>query len=168
MALSSGAGGTFANIGGAVSDLFQASAFRTKGQGMRVEASEFLAARDLAFQNEAFTKNSTEIQEMQQNRAIEKTLGGQQAQVAASGFGAAGSALDLLRDSANQGALTKAVLAQQGLITEAGYEEQAKSYNLQAEAANMAATASDKAAQGATYSAYAKFATAAFSLIPTG
>ena len=61
MALSLGNSGTFSNIGGAVSDLFSADAFRTKGQGMRVEASEFLAARDLAFQNEAFTKNSTEI-----------------------------------------------------------------------------------------------------------
>ena len=157
MALSAG---TFSNIGGAVSDLFQASAFRTKGQGLRTEANEYLLSRDLAFQNEAFTKNSTEIQETQASRAIEKTLGGQAAQVAASGFGNAGSALDLLRDSANQGALQKAVLSQQGLITEAGYEQQAQSYNLMAANAQMAAQASDKAAQGATMSAYIKGATA--------
>ena len=84
------------------------------------------------------------------DRAIEKTIGGQQAEVAASGFGAAGSALDLLRDSAAQGALHKAVLAQQGLITEAGYEEQAKSYNLQAEAANMRDSWSRAATTGKT------------------
>lgn len=155
---------TFSDIGGAVSDLFGASAFRTKAAGLRTEGAEYLAARDLAFQNEAFTKNSTEIQEMQTNRAIEKTLGGQAAQVAASGFGNAGSALDLLRDSANQGALQKAVLSQQGLITEAGYEQQAKSYNLMAANAEMAANAADKAASGATFGAFLKGGAAVFSL----
>lgn len=140
--------------------MFAASAFRTKGQGLRTEAAEYLTARDLAFQDEAFTKNSTEIQETQTSRAIEKTLGGQAAQVAASGFGSAGSALDLLRDSASQGALQKAVLAQQGLITEAGYEQQAKSYNLMAENAEMAARAADKAASGAGISALIKGGTA--------
>ena len=39
--------------------------------------------------------------------------------MASSGFGEGGSALDLLRDSADQGALTKATPAQQGNITEA-------------------------------------------------
>ena len=46
MALSLGNSGTFANLGGAVSDLFSASAFRTKGQGLRTEAEEFLSARE--------------------------------------------------------------------------------------------------------------------------
>jgi hypothetical protein len=155
---------TFSNIGGAVSDLFEASAIRTKGQGLRTEASEFQLAENLAYQNEAFTKNSTEIQQSQADLAIEKTIGGQQAAVAASGFAAGGSALDLLRDGASQGALHKAVLAQQGLITEAGYEKQARSNALQSEAANLAATAADHAAQGATTSAYIKFGAAAASL----
>jgi hypothetical protein len=47
------------------------------------------------------------------------TLGGQEADVAGAGFSEGGSALDLLRSSASQGALTHAVLGQQGLITEA-------------------------------------------------
>ena len=45
--------------------------------------------------------------------------------------------------------MTKAVLGQQGLIEEAGYEQQAASYRLMSEAANQAATAADHAAQGA-------------------
>ena len=101
MALSTG---TFQNIGGAVSDLFSASAFRTKGQGLRTEAEEFLSARDLAFQNEAFTKNSTEIQEQQTNRAIEKTLGGQAAQVAASGYQLQSEAANMAATAADKAA----------------------------------------------------------------
>ena len=44
-----------------------------------------------------------------------------------------------MRDSASQGALTSAVMGQQGLITEAGYKEQADSYALMSGAARMAA-----------------------------
>jgi hypothetical protein len=162
MALS---GGTFTNIGGAVSDLFSASAFKTKAAGQRIEAEEFQLAAGLADQNEKFTEQSTAIQQSQADRAIEKTIGGQQAAVAASGFAAGGSALDLLRDSANQGALHKAVLAQQGLITEAGYNEQAASYRLLSSASDLAASAADKAAGNATTSAYIKFAAAGASLL---
>src|SRR6185369_6701768 len=38
-----------------------------------------------------------------------------------------------------QGALSKAVLGQQGLITEAGYKEQADSFKVMSDAARMAA-----------------------------
>jgi hypothetical protein len=48
--------------------------------------------------------------------------GGIQASTAGSGFQASGSSLDILRDSASQGAIAHAVLGQQGLITEAGYQ----------------------------------------------
>jgi hypothetical protein len=57
-----------------------------------------------------------------------------------------GSALDLLRDSASQGALTKATLQQQGIIDQDSYEAQAKSYDLMQQSALVAATAADKAA----------------------
>ncbi len=84
--------------------------------------------------------------------------------MAASGFASSGSALDLLRDSAAQGAMTKAVLGQQGLIEEAGYEEQAKSYQLMSSAANMAATADEKAATGMYFSAAIKAVAAVASM----
>jgi hypothetical protein len=51
-----------------------------------------------------------------------------------------------LRDSASQGALTHAVLGQQGLITEAGYQEQATSYQNMATAATNAGNAGNDAA----------------------
>jgi hypothetical protein len=50
-----------------------------------------------------------------------------------------------MRDSAAQGALTKAVAGEQGLITEAGYTEQAQSAMKMAEAANDAGNAAGNA-----------------------
>jgi hypothetical protein len=161
-------GTTFSDFGGAVSDLFAASADRTKAAGMRAEAQEFSLAAGLATQNAQYTQVSTDIKEFQAQRDIFQTLGKQQADVATSGFQEAGSALDLLRDSANQGALNQAVIGAQGQIQEAGYEEQAASYTLMAQAANMAATADDKAAQGATYAAIIQGAAGVFSLFPSG
>jgi hypothetical protein len=55
------------------------------------------------------------------DRQIYQTIGGQQAGTAGAGLAASGSPLDLLADSAGQGAFAKDVLAKQGLITEAGY-----------------------------------------------
>jgi hypothetical protein len=76
---------------------------------------------------------------MQQERQNTIQIGGQQAAVAGAGFAASGSALDILADSARQGALAHAALGQQGLITEAGYQEQAQSYTTMATAARTAA-----------------------------
>jgi len=151
---------TFSDIGGAVSDLFAASAARSKAQGLRTEAEQYTLAAGLADQNAKFTEQSTAIKEYQQSRDIQKTIGSQQAAVASSGFAASGSALDIERDSANQGAIAQGVLAQQGLIEEAGFEEQAASYRLMAEASSNAANAADKAATGDTIAAYIKGAAA--------
>jgi hypothetical protein len=142
--------GAFSSAGGAVSDLFAASADRAKGAGDRIEAQNYDLASSLATQNEKFTETSTAIKESQQQRELMFNLGGQQADTAGAGFAASGSSLDILRDSASQGALTHAVLGQQGLITEAGYTEQAQSYTNMAGAARMAADAADKAAEGST------------------
>ena len=136
-------GSTFSNVGGAVSDLFQsqysADALRIKASGDLAEAQTYGLAQGLAEQNAAFTEQSTAIQEMQKQREITMNLGAQRAAVASSGFEASGSALDVLRDSASQGALAKQVLGQQGLITEAGYKEQAQSYGIMQSAAQSAA-----------------------------
>lgn len=152
------------NIGGAVSDLFTASADRSKAQGDFAEAQDYDLASGLATQNEEFTVQSTAIKQAQNDRQIYQTMGGVTADTAGSGFAASGSSLDVLRDSAAQGALTKAVAGQQGLITEAGYDEQAKSYaNMQA-AAIMAGNAENNAATGADIGAGIKGVTAAASI----
>jgi hypothetical protein len=136
---------TFNNIGGAASDLFTGFGDNAKAQGDFAEAQNYDLASELATQNEQFTKTSTAIKEAQQQRELTMTLGGQKADVAGGGFAESGSSLDLLRDSASQGALTHAVLGQQGLITEAGYTEQATSYANMATAATAAGNAANQA-----------------------
>ena len=140
---------TFSNLGGAATDLFAAQGDKSKAQYDFAEGKSYGLASDLATQNEKFTETSTAIKEAQQQREMMSTLGGQQADVAGAGFAASGSALDLLRDSASQGALTHAVLGQQGLITEAGYNEQAASYKIMQGAANDAGNAENNAANNA-------------------
>jgi len=148
---------TFTNIGGAVSDLFagfaattnadlQAQGLRIKAQGDVAEGQEYDLAASLAAQNAQYTETSTAIQEAQQQRNTTMQIGGQKADIAGAGFAESGSALDILADSASQGALAKATLGQQGLITEAGYEEQQQSYQLMASTANTTATEEDQLA----------------------
>lgn len=156
---------TFAAAGGAVQDLFAASALRTKARGSRIEAEQYDLAGTLARQNEQFSRTSTEIKMMQQQRGIYLALGQQAADVASSGFAASGSALDLLRDSASQGALTRAVVGQQGLIEQAGYRQQAASYDLMAKSARMAARADEDAADMAPLTAMLKGAAALATLV---
>lgn len=150
---------TFGNLGGAVSDLFGGlgtrKGARLKGEGIRlgaeglrikargdiVEAENYERAAGLADRNAVYQAASTAIKGHQAQREIYSKIGGQTADIAAAGFGAGGTALDLLRDSAAQGALTRAVLAQQGAIAEEGYREQARSYRTMAETGRSTAGA---------------------------
>lgn len=142
-------GSTFTDLAGAASDLFSIDAHHAKAKGDLIEAQNYDLASGLAQQNEKFTEVSTSIKQSQLDRENYKMLGGQAADVAGAGFAASGSALDLMRDSASQGALTKAVGEQQGLITEAGYDEQSKSFQNMSAAAHVAADAENQAADNA-------------------
>lgn len=156
--------GTIGNIGGAVADLYAADADRMRGRGQRKEAESYDIAADLSIENRKFAESSNIIKTAQLDRQIMKTEATQQADVAASGFTQGGSALDIMRSSASQGALTRAVLQQQGAITDLGYKEQEESYRKMAEVSRMSADAMDKAAQGADISAGFKFASAVASV----
>jgi hypothetical protein len=157
--------GTISSIGGAVQDLFAADAHRSKAAGLRIEAGNYDRSSDYAEQNAQFTETSTAIKLAQQDRETYKALGGIAADVAGAGFAASGSALDILRDSASQGALMKAVAGQQGLITEEGYKVQAKNYTAMGEAARMAADAEEDAADASTWSSVFKGANAVASIV---
>ena len=157
---------TFTDVGGAVADLFAglgaATSSQLKAQGLDIEAmgtdisaqslqvkaagdlaeaQEYGLAGALASQNAAFTDVSTKIQLAQQDRQTTMTIGSQKAAVGGGGLAESGSALDVLRESASQGALAKSVLASQGQITEAGFNEQAASYDLMQTTAQTTATA---------------------------
>ena len=155
---------TFNNLGGAASDLFAGfgatTAANLKAQGLDIEAagtdisaqslllqsqgdlaeaSEYDLAKSLATQNANYTAASTAISAAQQERQTTMTIGGQKAAVGGAGLAESGTAGDLLRDSASQGALARATLVSQGQITEAGYTEQANSYATMSAAARATA-----------------------------
>ena len=142
------------------SDLFAGFGDEAKASMDLAEQQEYELAGKLATQNEQFTQMSTAIQEAQQQREITQAMGKTTAQVAGAGFAESGSALDILRSNAQQGAQAQAVLSEQGLINEASYKEQAQSFNLMAQAAGEAASMEKTAAFGAFISAPLSFATA--------
>lgn len=159
-------GSTFGDIGGGISDLFAIGADKAKAQGDRFEAQNYDQAAKYADQEVQYTAESTAIQGMQAERQMYSSMSQTKADIAGGGFAASGSGLDILAQSASQGALQQAVIQRQGLITEQGYEEQAQSYRNMESAANLAAGAEDNAAKGAAWGAGFKFAGALATLIP--
>jgi hypothetical protein len=141
--------GTFNSLGAAAQDLFSIDTHRTKAQGLRLEAGNYDRAGSFSDANARFTEISTGIKNMQQDRDLYKALGGITADVAGAGFAQSGSALDIMADSARQGALMRGVTTEQGLITEEGYKVEGENYRQMGEAARMAAASEDKAADNA-------------------
>lgn len=122
-------GNAISDFGGAVSDLFGAA-------GSSQAASAYGTAASIAEKNKALTLRSTAIQEQQQGIQTFKVLGAEQAETAGAGFSTVGgSAGDLLRASAQQAALSKQLIENQGQITAEGFEQQAQAYLGQQQAA---------------------------------
>jgi hypothetical protein len=121
-------------LGSAVSDLFGS-------RGASASASSYAEAAMIAQQNAQISAQATKIQEAQEARQIYQTIGTQRSQVAAAGLSESGSAIDLLRSSQSQGALTQALTAEQGAITENSYAEQSGLYAGLASAAQASSTA---------------------------
>lgn len=161
-------GDAFTLGAGAVSDIFAAKSQRLKAKGDRLEAENYYMGADLADKNLAYTKESTAIKEAQAGREIYKTIGAQQAQVGGAGLASSGNAVDLLRESAQQGALHQAVLSQQGLIAEEGYKEQGSAFRNMGQAALFAAEADENAAKGLEKTSRLKFFGAGLSLFSGG
>lgn len=152
--------GTFSDIGAGVSDIFAGIGDEYKAEGAQFEQQSYLEAEQLANQEAQFTAESTAIKQGQADRNLFTSLGRTTAAVANAGLKQSGSALDILRESAQQGATTKAVIGAQGQITEAGYQEQAESYANMASAAGVAIKADKEAATGAYIGAGIDAATA--------
>lgn len=123
----------FGSAGSAVSDIFGAV-------GELKMAKGYSAAAGLAGQNAEIAAQSARIQTTMAQRQITQTLGGQRADIAGAGLAASGSALDLMRDSAQQGGLTKQLIAAQGAINVNGYQAEQASYEAQASAAKASAS----------------------------
>lgn len=91
---------------GGVSDLIGGE---TAASGAKAAATSYAQAA-------AFTQASTAIKTSMVGRQVYQALGGMRAAAGASGVTTGGSVQDLIRDSAHQGAITKAVVGLQGEI----------------------------------------------------
>lgn len=127
-------GNLVSDLGGAVSSLFNAS-------GNAAQAKDFQGAATLATQNAQLSAASTRIQETQTARTVAQSLGTTQADVSGAGFTMSGSALDILKSSAEQGSLAKSLVNIQGAMNENSYAAQAGAYSGEAKAAKEASTA---------------------------
>lgn len=127
-------GNWIGQIGGAVGSLFQS-------QGNVAEANSYTSAAELDTQNAALVAASTRIQSYQQARTVTQSLGATQADVAGAGFTESGSALAILKSSAQQGALANSLTNIQGAINENAYAAEAGANLAKAKAANEANTA---------------------------
>lgn len=113
-----------------------------EAEGSAAEAEAYRISGGIAEQNAELERRSANLEALQQERLIHKTIGGQRAAVAASGFGEAGTAVDLMRDTIRQGALSTALTRMQGDITAGGYLAQAAA----SAGASLAATKTSQAA----------------------
>lgn len=121
-------GGAASGLGGAVSGVFAGLAAGASEAGY--EAQEKFDKRAAATEQQILG-----LQLHQQDRQMYNVLGGQKADVAASGFLESGSALSLLRDSAIQGEITRGVTEKQGNLQIANYRTQAQIAGDEADAA---------------------------------
>jgi hypothetical protein len=85
-------------------------------------------------------KYSTDIKEMSFNRQLYQTLGTGRADIASSGLKISGSAADVMRQNAAEGAVTRNIIGLQGEIDEQGLLAQAKAAEDQATGAEVGGT----------------------------
>ena len=123
----------FNDLGGGISSIFG-------GLGDLAEASAYSKASKIAASNAQIETRTGAINEMMASRKIYQSIGAEKAQTATAGFAASGSALDLLRSSVQQGALTKQLIANQTAITAQGYMQESAAYSGMATAAKAAGT----------------------------
>lgn len=102
------------------------------------QEENYANAAQMAEQNANLTAYSTQVQQYQAQRKTNQVIGMQQAAVGASGFQESGSALDLLRSSTQQGALTQSMIGLQGQMNEDQYKEEEETYQNEAKAASVA------------------------------
>lgn len=118
--------------GGAVKDIFG-------GIGSLQEAKGYEKAAKIEESNAQLAGASEQLQLFQTQRQFERAQGATQAGLAGAGLAASGSALDVLRMGAEQGALQKQIVSTQGQIQIQNFEQQAEADKALASAAKAGA-----------------------------
>lgn len=144
--------------GTAVTDTAAATAATTQATGYDAEGKAYDTSQEIANQNAVVAGVAGGIKTLQEQRSLDALVGTQQSQVAAAGFGAAGSSLDILRSSLQQGYLTQQLTATQTALTKGGYLQEAAASAAQSKATAVTAAAARDTA--AAYTAAAATSTA--------
>jgi hypothetical protein len=153
--LQSGAQGAVANananaaVARANSLDYTEAGVRLQQQGDYAEAASYGNAADIATNSATLADVAGQVQEYQNTRAVNATVGSQRASVAAAGLSNSGSALALARSSFQQGYLQNQMTRIQSLTREGGFLEEAAAARAEQQAAT---TAGDIA--GTTIGAY--------------
>jgi len=125
-------------------DMFGAAQQLLQGTGSLIssqQSAKGLTQSAAAYRKAAmYSQAATSIKEQMATRQIYQVIGGARADVAASGLAETGSAEDVMRSSAQQGALTKALIATQGSIDYTSYIGQAQAAEAQASATKTSGT----------------------------
>lgn len=140
----------FGGLGGAVSDIFGAMGAGDLAKGYKAQATGYRGAAEISGINRGLAAQANAIQAVKTDREVYRALGGQVSDVAASGF-SQGSATDLIRDSAQQGALAKQIINRQGAIEQNAYMQEQQSYLQQAASADASAAAAKKQKKGGIF-----------------
>lgn len=102
------------------------------------EGNLYTSAQGIAQQNARLALVGGQIAQSQEQLQVARTIGSQRATVAGSGFAAAGSAVNIMRASTQQGVLQNQLLGVNANLQAGGYQEQASAASAEAAAANTA------------------------------
>ncbi len=134
-------GSDVAGVAGAASSLFGASGGGSAASGYEKEAGLYDQAAQLERWNQQYHEESGLVQGIMAARQGMKTIGAQQAAVAASGFEESGSSLYLLRESQANVGITKGMINLQTSLNVANDAEKMIGYEAQAQGARIQAAA---------------------------
>lgn len=131
-------------LGNAAGSLFGALAQGDVAKGYKSQQAGYNRAAEISLINKEIAGQAAEIEMGQAERDIYRNLGAQVATTGASGIALEGSALDVLRDSAREGSITKQLLGRKSAIEQLAYDQEAQSYAMQAQAAGQSAKSAKK------------------------
>lgn len=136
--------------GQATQDEYQAAGYDLQQTGYSKEEEAYNNAREISLRNANLSLLSGKIADQQEQRKIYQTISGQRADITGSGFtGNSGSALYLMADSAQQGALARAQIRTNAQLQAQGYQAGAAADQAQIEAAGVASGQAGIAANAA-------------------
>lgn len=147
--LVNGIAGGVGQLGSAAGDQAEAQAFQVESQQYKTQQQQYTEAAGYAAGEIPVEAELTKIQQFQSARQLAQTQGTLQAQAGAQGLNyASGSAAQLVRANAQQGALAQGLIGVQGA-------QQEQVYRAQETSDQFAATEAGQASQEAQYNSQA-------------